>query len=61
MGIKINVLWNGSLLPNALSRVIILSRIKKYYRGYAHPFWLIYSVALTAIVIVHTLVHVAHG
>ena len=55
MGIRINVIWKGSLLPNAISRVIILSRIKKYYRGYSHPAVVAYTIILTAICIIHVI------
>ena len=61
MGIRVNVLWKGSLLPNALSRIIILSRIKKYYRGYSHPALVAYTITLTAVCIIHAICQGLHG
>ena len=42
MGININVVWHGSVLPNRLSQGLISRRIKKVARGNnwykTHPF-----------------------
>ena len=57
MGININVVWYGSVLPNRLSQWIISRRIKKVYRGYTHPFWIVYSATLTVAAFVPILIH----
>ena len=57
MGIRINVLWYGSVLPNRLSQWLISRQIKKAYSGYAHPFWVVYTALLTAITIIGLLHH----
>ena len=49
MGIHINVVWHGSVIPNRLSQWLISRQIKKRYKGYTHPFWIMYSAVLTGI------------
>ena len=57
MGIRINVIWHGSVLPNRLSQWLISRQIKSSYRGYVPPFLVVYSMLLTAITVVGILHH----